>query len=730
MAVYEVQAPDGSTLQIHGPAGATNEQVLAAAQQMYNQAPAKPAKGFGAKIDDVIGGLGRQVGLTARAGIGGAFDTAGMLSEPIRQGMNAILPDSLQALPAGKTADWLSDSLGLPKPETASERVGQSGARTMAGVAGLGGATGQLAKSSGGIAGDVLGAMAKAPGQQLAGAAAGGTAGEYVKETGGGPASQFAAALVGAFGGAGAAAGVSKSAAAIESGLKRLLSPKMSTTDVNVVLSAVLSENGVKLSQVPGEIRAQLAEEMRQAMNTGKQLNPDVVRRLADYAVVGATPTRGNVTLDPSLITQERNLAKVGANSSDKKLQALADLRNKNNARLISNLDEMGAAGRYAADPLAAGDAVAGTILSKDAAMQGVAKALYDKARDASGKHIPLDREQFVNDAYRNLAESGKGAFLPPGILEKLQSIRVGKTSIDGRQFDVPFDAGVIDNLETLLATASRGATDGNARGAIKAVRDALNNVQPVAVGRQFGGGQAVPAGMLDGMQAQADESATAALNAFREARAAHRARMEWQESTPAIRAILDDAVSSENLIKQFFLSSGNRSGAKQTAELINQIKGNPQAKQAMREAAMEFIKSKALGGAESEVGVLSQKGLNTALRQIGDYKLKMLFTPDEIAALKANARVASYEQVQPAGSAVNNSNTTGAAAGLLERLANMPLVSNIPYAGPLIQQGSLRIRTNQAMTPIEAMAQEAAKPKQQYLPLSAILAIPALQNR
>ena len=254
--------------------------------------------------------------------------------------------------------------------------------------------------------------------------------------------------------------------------------------------------------------------------------------------------------------------------------------------------------------------------------------------------------------------------------------------------------------------------------------------MQPVAVGRQFGGGQAIPAGILDGMQARADESAAAALNAFREARAAHRARMEWQESTPAIRAILDGAVPSENLIKQFFLSSGNQSGAKQTAELINQIKGNPQAKQAMREAAMEFIKSKALGGAESEVGVLSQKGLNTALRQLGDYKLKMLFTPDEIAALKANARVASYEQVQPAGSAVNNSNTTGAAAGLLERLANMPLVSNIPYAGPLIQQGSLRIRTNQAMTPIEAMAQEAAKPKQQYLPLSAILAIPALQNR
>jgi hypothetical protein len=38
-------------------------------------------------------------------------------------------------------------------------------------------------------------------------------------------------------------------------------------------------------------VRAELAHEVKIALDTGKQVNPDVVRRIADYGVVGATPT-------------------------------------------------------------------------------------------------------------------------------------------------------------------------------------------------------------------------------------------------------------------------------------------------------------------------------------------------------------------------------------------------------------------------------------------------------
>ena len=57
-------------------------------------------------------------------------------------------------------------------------------------------------------------------------------------------------------------------------------------------------------------------------------------------------------------------------------------------------------------------------------------------------------------------------------------------------------------------------------------------------------------------------------------------------------------------------------------------------------------------------------------LGQIGDRKLSVWFTPQEVAQFKATGRVAAYEQVQPRGSAVNNSNTASA-GGLLSKAMN-----------------------------------------------------------
>lgn len=48
----------------------------------------------------------------------------------------------------------------------------------------------------------------------------------------------------------------------------------------------------------------------------------------------------------------------------------------------------------------------------------------------------------------------------------------------------------------------------------------------------------------------------------------------------------------------------------------------------------------------------------------MGTEKLRLFFSPEEIAALQANGRVASYMQVQPVGSAVNNSNSGALALG------------------------------------------------------------------
>jgi hypothetical protein len=56
-------------------------------------------------------------------------------------------------------------------------------------------------------------------------------------------------------------------------------------------------------------------------------------------------------------------------------------------------------------------------------------------------------------------------------------------------------------------------------------------------------------------------------------------------------------------------------------------------------------------------------------LDKIGDRKLSVWFTPQEIAQFKATGRVAAYEQFQPTGSSVNNSGTSGASGFLSQAM-------------------------------------------------------------
>ena len=78
-------------------------------------------------------------------------------------------------------------------------------------------------------------------------------------------------------------------------------------------------------------------------------------------------------------------------------------------------------------------------------------------------------------------------------------------------------------------------------------------------------------------------------------------------------------------------------------------------------------------------MGNFSASGYDAALRSIGKEKLALFFSREEIAQLEAAGRVARYTQVQPRGSAVNNSNSGALVAGrgldLLDKLAGrMPI--------------------------------------------------------
>lgn len=142
------------------------------------QAQEKPARG-------VMEELGRQLGLTVRHGLEGGAQLLEIGSEPIRAGLEAVGVPKM--MPAGQLASSAADAIGLPKPETATERVVGDASRLVAGSMGM---TGAAAKAG-------LVPLAAAPGAQALSAAGAGTAGGAAREGGGGPGAQFAASLAG-----------------------------------------------------------------------------------------------------------------------------------------------------------------------------------------------------------------------------------------------------------------------------------------------------------------------------------------------------------------------------------------------------------------------------------------------------------------------------------------------------------------------------------------------------
>jgi hypothetical protein len=669
MPIARFQMPDGRIGRFEVPEGTTPEQAQAmiAAQVKAQPAPKieAPAPGFGKQLDTAIRDLPRQVGLTARYGAEGVGDVLDFVTSPIRAGLNAILPNKAPtqadlvtgAAPRqqieGRSGEVLANLLGLPKPQTAGERVVGDATRLLAGGAlPIAGAAGALARTpvAAQTAGrGVLQQLAASPGTQMASAAAAGGAGGYTRETGGGPGAQMIASL-----GAGIAApfGVAASQRAASAARQAMTPRTVPPQRIDITINNALRGDGMQLADLPADIAASLRQDVAQAFQMGEKLSPDALRRLADYRFTGLTPTRARLSLDPGEVTRQANLAKAGANLRDPAAQQLAQTQNTNNQALVRNLNELGATG--ADDILAGGERIMSALESRnDIAKKAIGQA-YNAARDTSGRAAMLDPSAFTRRANDLLDDALLGGKLPGDVRNLLNRAATG---------EMPLTVDVAEQFKTRLGELQRATTDMAERKALGLVRSALDDT-PLQQGQEIG---------------------QQSVEAFNQARALNRAWMQTVEKTPALQAVRD-GMAPDKFVQQFIVGASNKANVRDVEQLARVLKGNDEALVAIKDQITAHLKEKATGGAADEVARFSQSAYNKALNAIGERKLGLFFQPDEVARLKALGRVASYEQVQPVGSAVNNSNTAGAAMGLLERISTAPLLGKIPLIGPALE--------------------------------------------
>jgi len=643
--------------------------------------PEQPAA---VKAGSVLNDIPRQLGLAARYGVEGLANTAQIVTEPVRQ----LITDPLVKLfggapgrPLGEVATRAADAVGLPSPQGANERVVADATRLLAGGGGLAGAA-RLATALPGAAGAVANGLSANLPQQLGSAAGAGLAGGASREAGGGPLMQAGAALAG-----GVAGGLVPGMASAAANVARNAVTKAPTPQaLDAQISVIMQRAGQDYSQVPERVRQNLRAELADSLRAGKEIDPAAVRRLADFVTVGATPTRGMVSQNPVQITREMNLAKMGANSSDEALHGLPMVQNQNNSTLIRNLNQSGAT---EGDPFRAGQAAIGSIAARDAELGREVTNLYGTARNMAGGDIPLNRKPVVDAIFGDLARENKMAFLPEPIGKMLNNISAGSIRANGQDFEVPFTAQTLDSLKTMIATAQRGTQDGNVKAALSIVRKAIDNTGIDPLKTQFGGNQVVTQGGANFLRNQ-DAQAGDYMGALNQARAAAASRFGWQESSRPVEAALGGA-APDKFVQQFVIGGTLRDAEAVAAHAPVEVKN----------AILAHLKEKALGGASDEVGKFSQSAYNKALSQIGDRKLGVFFSPEELTQLKTLGRVASYTQVQPVGSAVNNSNSGALLLGrgydALKGLAGKIPGGQMLVADPL-KNIEISLRSGQAM--------------------------------
>lgn len=619
-------------------------------------------QGMGAQLNSVP----RQFGLTARGALQGAADVVSAVAEPIRLPMSAALrATGLRDAPipnASQMAESFSDTVGLPTPSSPNERIANDAVRAMGGTALTMGGAGVVNAASPTLR-EVLRQFVANPGTQIAGAAGAGSAGGYARETGGNALSQFLASVVGGVGAGSAVNMAGKGIDAVKSAVNNFRNPQAASQQIDGVIQ---QQMGADWQALPTHVKNQLRQDVADAMKVG-ELSPDAVRRLADYRLAEAIPNRAGLTLDPIDQTRQRNLSKFGANSSDKGVQAVAQMENENAKRLGTGVQEL--AGNVVNDRYANSERALTALKSIDDARASEVGALYKNARDSLGRAAPLDPAAATQAAGLALAEKQAGGLLPEKARSYLNDIASGA---------IPFNVDTKEQIVRNLGLMARRAADDEAY-AINLVRKALDDA-PLIETHGLG---------------------PDALEAFRAARSAHAARMKAQEASPALKAAAE-GMEPDRFFQQFVIGN-DKGGVRSLLNLKKELGADSEGFTALRGQLVAYLKK--AGGVDEKAGTFNQASFNNALDSLGDKKLGVFFRPDELAKLKAIGRVANYEQGQVRGSAVNNSNTGGAIFNLFERLADSSVVTKIPLVGQMPGNMALRIRASQAQDVPSALA-------------------------
>ncbi|MDR6393063.1 hypothetical protein [Paraburkholderia phenoliruptrix] len=656
-----------------GATGASAPQGLAA-QFLADAAapvPASAAGGSGTPQKTAAGQLGRQVGLTARAGATGLTALPAMLGDAANTGINLVshginsifdthIPDlqmPSQVIQRGENA------AGLPQPANATERIVQDAASGMAGVAPSLGAAKLISGAASPVAQAVGRALQTAPGMQIMGAAGAGAGSSGARELGLSTPWQYLGAILGGAAGVGAGSAATAGVRAIANRMApaEVVPPGAAAARADAGVDQAINELGPQArmgltpepSMVgpvdpsnPAAMMSPTKQAVAQAIEQNPGLSAAAALRNQDFQLLGIKPTLGQITRDPTQYAQELNMRGVSGIG-----EPLANRFNQQNTQLQQAL--YGLAGN-AADAYQAGSAIKGSLKSIDNQMSQQVSDAYAAARASSGKNLDVPLTGLAQDYAQVLNDFGDK--VPSGVRNNFNQL--------GLMGGTQQKTFTIENAENLLKVINANQSNDPATNA--ALGTLRNSVKNAILSADDKGGVYAPA------------------------RAMAAQRFALQDQIPALEAAAADTVNPDDFVRKFVV--GGKTD--QVVALANLLKAQDPG--AFTEARNQLGAQLALKGFGNNVAgdaPFKPAGFAQQMQAFGPTKLGAFYTPDELAQLNAIGRVGSYMNSFPSAAPVNTSNTASAIGSLVGSG-----VKKIPYVGGLIENAQNRALVNRAL--------------------------------
>lgn len=618
--------------------------------------------------------MAAQAGLFARSGIKAVAALPAMVVDAVGGVANKAQDLALgegrgvrfqQQLPQ---LDRLLTQIGLPQPDTPTQRIVSQGVETGLGALTGAGLANQAGKLASGTTREVFNRLGADPLMQTVAGAGAGAAGQQAAENGAGFGGQMASSVLGGLGAAGTLGAARSGALALGS----LITPKTAPADVERRITIALQNQGIDPASITPALKQAMMDDVKQALKTGGSLNEEALARLADYRRLGLTPTRGRLTLDPFDVTQEQNAMRMAAATGNQAAR-LPQIAQGNNRTILDAMEGF----RPTSDAFGAGQTAMSPILSRNAQLEATKQGLYQRANQMAGGDIPLERGA-IQQVYDDLIKANRLGSVPADIMAKIDAISKGTVTREGRTYEVPWNVNVLDELKSDIADAMRRA-DGRTRNALSTIRNVLDSNAVMPEKTIFGGSQVVSGAQGQAMAA-ADQSPSGLLDALNKARSANRMWRTWQESTPGVKSAVEGA-NADTWIRNNIISK--TAGLEDVQKLAGEIGSSQPALEAVRGTIVQQLKDAAIGkGNQTQTANFSGRQWLRALDDIGDRKLRLFFSAEELEQLKAIGRTGSIETFQPRGSAVNNSNTAAGVANMLQGLGRyvIPLADKMPF--------------------------------------------------